>query len=105
MTRRLRIDDEALEELVESARWYEERERGRCTSFSNAAFARVEALNSFLDAGVQVQGVRGAILARQVRMLRYPYLVVYAVADDEIRVVAFAHERQQPGYWTDRLES
>ena len=105
MTRRIRINDEALDELVEAARWYEERERGRGTLFSYAAFARVEALNSFPDAGVQVQGVSGAILARQVRMLRYPYLVVYAVADDEIRVVAFAHERQQPGYWTDRVES
>ena len=39
------------------------------------------------------------------RLLRYPYVVVYAVADDEIRVVAFAHERQLPGYWADRLES
>ena len=76
MTRRLRIDDEALVELVEAAHWYEEREHGRGTLFSHAAFARVEALNSFPDAGVQVQGVRGTILARQVRMLRYPYLVV-----------------------------
>ncbi len=104
MTRRLRIDDEALDELVEAARWYEQRERGRGELFSHAAFARVEALSSFPDAGVPVQGVRGALLARQVRLLRYPYLVVYVVADDEIRVVAFAHERQQPGYWTDRLE-
>jgi plasmid stabilization system protein ParE len=105
VTRRIRIDAEALDELVEAARWYEERERGRGALFSNVAFARVEALGSFPDAGVPVQGVSGALLARQVRLLRYPYLVVYAVADDEIRVVAFAHERQQPGYWTDRLES
>ena len=105
MTRRLRIDDEALEELVGAARWYEERERGRGALFADAAFGKVEVLSSFPDAGVPVQGVSGALLARQVRLLRYPYLVVYAVADDEIRVVAFAHERQQPGYWTDRLES
>jgi len=39
------------------------------------------------------------------RLLRYPFVVVYAVADDEIRVVAFAHERQLPGYWADRLGS
>lgn len=46
MTRRIRIDDEALDELVEAARWYEDRERGRGVLFSNAAFARVEALSS-----------------------------------------------------------
>ena len=105
MTRCVGLDDEALDELVGAARWYEERERGRGAVFSNAAFARVEALHSLPDAGVPVQGVSGALLARQVRLLRYPYLVVYAVADDEIRVVAFAQERQQPGYWTDQLES
>ena len=105
MTRRIRIDDEALEDFVEAARWYEERKRGRGALFADAAFGKVEALSSFPDAGVPVQGVSGALLARQVRLLRYPYLVVYAVADNEIRVVAFAHERQQPGYWADRLES
>ena len=104
MTRRIRIDEEALDELVEAARWYEERERGRGALFSDAVFARVEALRSFPDAGVPVQGIGGVLLARRVRLLRYPYLVVYAVANDEIRVVAFAHERQLPGYWTDRLE-
>lgn len=45
--RQVRIDDEALEELLEAARWYEARERGRGVGFSNAAFAHVEALNSF----------------------------------------------------------
>ncbi len=60
MTRRIRIDDEALDELVEAARWYEERERGRGTLFSHAAFARVEALSSFPDAGMPVKGVSGA---------------------------------------------
>ena len=105
MTRRIRIDDDALDELVEAARWYEEREPGRGALFADAAFGKVEALSSFPDAGVPVQGVSGALLARQVRLLRYPYLVVYAIAGNEIRVVAFAHERQQPGYWADRLES
>ena len=62
MTRRIRIDDEALDELVGAARWYEERERGRGALFSNAAFARVEALNSLPDAGVPVQGVSGTRL-------------------------------------------
>jgi toxin ParE1/3/4 len=104
VTRRIRIDDEALDELVEAARWYEARERGRGAAFSDAAFARVETLNSFPDAGTPVRGVGGALLARQVRLLRYPYVVVYAVTADEVRVVAFAHERQLPGYWIDRLE-
>lgn len=105
MKRQIRIDDEALDELVEAARWYEARDHGRGAAFSNAAFARVESLIGFPNAGTPVRGVSRTLLARQVRLLRYPYVVVYAIADDEIRVVAFAHERQLPGYWADRLES
>ena len=29
--------------------------------------------------------------------------VVYYVADDEVRVVAYAHEAREPGYWRSRL--
>ena len=33
---------------------------------------------------------------------RYPYLVIYRVDKDEIRMVAVAHSRRLPGYWSDR---
>lgn len=32
----------------------------------------------------------------------YPYLVIYEVVGDRIRLVAFPHVAQRPGYWMDR---
>jgi hypothetical protein len=46
------------------------------------------------NAGSPVWGVNGVVLARQVRLRKYPYLIVYVVSDDEIRVVEIAHEKQ-----------
>jgi hypothetical protein len=84
VSRCIRLDDEALGELVGAARWNEERERGRGTEFSDAAFGRIETLNSFPNAGTPIWGVNGALLAHQIRLQRYPYVVVYAVAEKEI---------------------
>ena len=56
-------------------------------------FGRIETLNSFPNAGTPIWGVNGVLLARQVRLQRYPYIVVYAVAAEKIRVVAIAHRR------------
>ena len=33
---------------------------------------------------------------------RYPYLVIFRVDGEQIRVVAIAHSRRRPGYWSRR---
>jgi hypothetical protein len=33
----------------------------------------------------------------------FPYGVIYVVKNDELVVVAYAHERRRPGYWRGRL--
>jgi plasmid stabilization system protein ParE len=40
---------------------------------------------------------------RHFLLKRYPYAVVYRVSEDRIEIVAIAHGRRKPGYWTDRL--
>lgn len=104
MSRTIRLDDEARDEIIATARYYEERERGRGELFSDAAFAHIDRLNGLPNAGAPVWGVNGVLLARQVRMRTYPYLIVYVVSDDQIRVVAIAHEKQMPLYWSPRLD-
>ena len=34
---------------------------------------------------------------------RFPYRVVYFVADELVTVLAVAHEKRRPGYWRDRV--
>jgi hypothetical protein len=31
--------------------------------------------------------------------------VVYYVSADEVRVIAYAHEAREPGYWAHRIDS
>ena len=35
-------------------------------------------------------------------MKRFPYFVVYRVSTMRIEIIAIAHERQRPGYWSER---
>lgn len=39
---------------------------------------------------------------RRVALTRFPFSVVYAIAEDDIEIVAIVHHRQRPGYWRDR---
>lgn len=32
----------------------------------------------------------------------YPYRIVYTVEPDAILILAYAHERREPGYWLHR---
>jgi plasmid stabilization system protein ParE len=104
VSRTVRVGDDAVEEIIAAALHYDERARGRGDLFAEAAFARIERLNDFPNAGAPVWGVHGVLLARQVRLRKYPYLIVYVVSDDEIRVIAVAHEKQLPLYWASRLD-
>ena len=36
---------------------------------------------------------------------RFPYELYYAAEIDRLRVLAVAHQRRRPGYWSDRLKS
>ncbi|WP_058557855.1 type II toxin-antitoxin system RelE/ParE family toxin [Thiohalocapsa sp. ML1] len=42
-------------------------------------------------------GVRGFTLRR------FPYTIIYQATDDEILIVAYAHQRRQPQYWLKRV--
>ena len=41
--------------------------------------------------------------ARQCILTTPPYSIIYVESDDEIRVWAFPHHKQKPGYWKKRL--
>jgi len=34
----------------------------------------------------------------------FPYTVFVAVLDDEVVIVAVAHQRREPGYWAERVK-
>lgn len=102
MTRRLRFDPEARAELDEAALRYDRQTPGVGDAFAAAVRDTIEAVLEWPGLGAPVSERRGGTL-RQIRVHRFPYHVGYVVTDEELRVVAIAHERRKPGYWTSRL--
>ena len=40
---------------------------------------------------------------RRYLLKRFPFVVVYRVAETRVEILAVAHGRRRPGYWQDRL--
>ena len=39
---------------------------------------------------------------RRFPLRKFPYSIIYYVRDDELRVIALAHHRRKPEYWSGR---
>ena len=39
---------------------------------------------------------------RRFPLRKFPYSVIYYVRDEELRVIALAHHRRKPSYWSGR---
>jgi toxin ParE1/3/4 len=39
---------------------------------------------------------------RRLPLARFPFSIIYYTSGDSLRVIAFAHHRRQPQYWTGR---
>lgn len=100
MTLRIRYHPDAADEQDAVAAYYEGLDADRGADFhAKLRAARVE-MARHPESFARVQGhteIRRAPLAR------FPYRLIYAVGEGELFVLAVAHERRRPGYWTDRL--
>lgn len=41
-------------------------------------------------------------LTRRLPLRRFPYSVIYRIKGEELHVIALAHQRRRPGYWSGR---
>jgi plasmid stabilization system protein ParE len=87
----------AREELNEAAAYYEASVPGLGEAFLGDVERAIETVRESPGIGSSVgRGFRKAILRR------FPFIVVYARRDEEIVIVAIAHQRRRPGYWRGR---
>lgn len=90
----------ATKELIETARYYEQRAAGVGRRFLRA----VEQAEQFLrqSAAAMQSDERGR---RRYRVKGFPYQLVYRLASNErVFVLAVAHISRRPGYWESRDE-
>lgn len=103
--RRVRILDEAAEEAIEAAAWYEQKRTGLGVEFSQAVNAALDLLEDEIVPLANMPGVAGAQGAKRLVLRRFPYDIVVREHPEEIIVVAIAHQSRRPGYWRYRLRS
>jgi plasmid stabilization system protein ParE len=94
---RIRFHPEADDEVAEAYRWY----RARSPAAAIAFRTQIDrAIAQVADAperpACYLHGTR------RVLVRRFPFAIVYRIADDGIEIIAVAHGRCRPGYWSDR---
>jgi plasmid stabilization system protein ParE len=87
----------ATRELVDAAQFYEARAPG----LGNRFLDEVERVVAFLQAHPEIGRPTGADI-RVFPTRRFPYSLVYQLAGQELRVLAVAHHKRRPHYWTGR---
>lgn len=104
MNPRVRFEDEADAEYRLAGRWYEERREHLGIEFFDAVDATIDRIVAMPQAGTLVPRVTLDSRVRRRAVPRFPYHVVYLETSAEIRILAIAHDRRKPGYWTSRLK-
>jgi toxin ParE1/3/4 len=99
--RRIRILEEAAEEALEAAAWYESQRRGLGQTFSRVVEDALDLLQDEIVPLMRVPSF-GDERTKRLTLRRFPYDIVLTSEHDTIVVVAFAHHSRRPFYWRDR---
>jgi len=104
MTRAFRPEPEASAELEDAAVWYDGQRPGLGLEFVQAVDAALERIAQSPHIGQRVSGVPDDVHARRFPVNRFPYHVAYLEWEGVIRILAFAHDSREPGYWFSRIK-
>lgn len=95
---KISIAAEAEEELIAGARFYAQQSDIELGFAFIVEFERsVELLRKQPKLGAPWRGTN-----RRMPLRRFPYSIIYLLLPEEIRVLAIAHQRRKPGYWSGR---
>jgi plasmid stabilization system protein ParE len=94
--RAFRFHPAAEEELEEAAGWYEERQAGLGADFIGAVRSKIGMILEAPGRWAIRSGTRRVLLGQ------FPYAIVYRELGDEVEIVAVAHLRRRPTYWSKR---
>jgi plasmid stabilization system protein ParE len=95
---RLVIVPAALVELQAAAAFYTAQVNvGLARAFVDEFERAVNLIASSPQLGATFRGNR-----RRYFLRKFPYSVIYQITQDELRILALAHQRRRPTYWTKR---
>lgn len=94
--------EDAAEEAVEAAAWYEQERPGLGIEFDHAINAALDLLEDEVIPLTNLPGKAGDRGAKRLVLRRFPYDIVVRESSLDIIVVAIAHHSRRPGYWRNR---
>jgi toxin ParE1/3/4 len=97
--KRYRFHPEARIEIRSITAWYRERSREAARGFTEVIAEGIQSIRDRPEAWPTWR--RGGVRRRVLH--RYPYSIFYVFEEDEVVIVAIAHQRRRPGYWLPRL--
>jgi toxin ParE1/3/4 len=97
------FEPEASAELADAAHWYDDQHRGLGSAFLAAVEATLVDIDQWPDGSPLMANMPVDLPVRHAAVRRFPYRVAYLVIDDVIRVLAVAHTKRTPRYWTGRI--
>lgn len=100
--RTVRILEEASQEAIEAAVWYESEQPGLGTAFMEAIDAAIDVIEENFVPLSPLPEDAGDTGARRLILEGFPYDIVAIELPDEAVVVAIAHHSRKPGYWRKR---
>jgi plasmid stabilization system protein ParE len=91
------IHPEAEAEYEDALAWYYERSPRAAERFQAAFDEAVEAIRAHPGRYPELDEAHRLVLVG-----RYPYSLIYRLDGDAARVIAVAHAKRLPRYWSDR---
>jgi plasmid stabilization system protein ParE len=94
---KVRLHPEARAELVQARNWYYERSPLSSLAFAHAVDQAVSRISTAPNTHpLADQGTHKLVLQR------FPFNIFYRVGETEILIIAVAHQKRKPGYWSSR---
>ena len=104
MTAQVRLLGEAVAEVEDASVWYEKRSAGLGLAFLAAVDRSIDHLSRWPITGTLIDGVDESLEVRRMTVGSFPYYLAYFTSEELITVLAVAHERRRPRYWSSRAD-
>jgi toxin ParE1/3/4 len=104
VTARVRLLDEAVAELEDASSWYDQQRLGLGLVFLAAVDRTIDRVSRWPFTGSLVDGVDEVLEVRRLPVEAFPYYLAYISGEQGLTVLAVAHERRRPRYWSNRAD-
>jgi hypothetical protein len=93
-----RFHEAADTELSDAVAYYD----GQASGLGDRFLFEVKAATQYIEQYPEIapiidEGVRAKVLSR------FPYSLMYVVEEQDLYIMAVAHQSKRPGYWADRM--